>query len=210
MRKATYETCLLICGLVAVSTCAGQEWRGWERPPCPALKNSSSKELLTFLESGNPSTDTNTACVADAILRLGYDQSEAAVDVLIRYLGFADPFYEVRKNSRISESLLLPWSKYPAIGALSSIGKAAQAKIIRAVGSAEVSDLARRNAVTSIMLNFRENPKAAVELLNDANRSSHDAVASVRLLGAAREAITWCPKETRYICEAVILDQSGK
>ncbi len=142
---------------------------------------------------------------------MGREQYVPAAGALIRYLGFVDPYFEIRLKTHISEGLLAPWDKYPAIGALSAIGKTAEPQIIHAIGFGDMTDLARRNAVTVLMIKYTGgHEKLGAVLLNDANRSSRDAIASARLLAAAREAVSWCPQETRYLCEAVILDQSGK
>jgi hypothetical protein len=178
-----------------------------ETQRCSKLRDATADQLVQLLKSGNIG---DADCMAVAIKNVGYDHLSSGVDLLLQYLDFIDPEYEVRRTSNVSNGILPPWAKYPAIDALHSFGLSVEPKVIDAIAFKEMSELARRNAVTTIELNHSGEEKLVVVLLNDANRSSRDAVASRRLLEASRRAVMWCPKETMYLCEAVLLDQSGK
>ncbi len=210
MRTIVVNRFVMI-GILFVSTIwAQQERPWWERPPCPELRSASPEALLSFLDTLDRKGNDKPACIADAIIRLGESQYQPAAETLIRYLDFVDPYYDERMKTKISR-MPSPWDKYPATGALGWLGKGVEQKVIQAIASDRLSDIARHNATISILLRYGgSEAQKSVALLNNANRASHDAAASRRLLEAAREAVEWCPSESRYLCAAILLDQSGK
>jgi hypothetical protein len=191
-----YRSVLLRAGVLffsAIIGCAGA-------PSCKALEQSTSAELVSFLEGDRAGLQTE--CINFAITSLGDRYYGPATDVLISYLDFK----VVWPKGVPYELDHLVWKpEYPAAQALLNIGVPATGNLIRAVGNTGSSDLLRTNAEEVLLMVYRHNPPRAIALLRAISKSAPDVVSAARLFESAIEVSRMCGlDEIRAACDAAL------
>ena len=124
--------------------------------------------------------------VAEAIDNLGQLRAAEAVNDLVRLLSFRRTFWwEASKSDAIQEIRPVTRSgRYPAVGALFSIGEPALPSLTRVIEKEPGNSLRAANALEAIGLIFREKPNDAVRHLREAASKAKGTSAS-RLSAAA-------------------------
>jgi hypothetical protein len=128
--------------------------------------------------------------VGAAITTLGELQATAAVEDLIKLITFRRTFpQDDRPNGVISEFHTITRSgRYPAVGSLFEIGKPSLLPLVKLIADNDAKSLESVNALTAVMLIFREEPGAGVQYLKDAAEKTSSPLESQRLLSAAEKA----------------------
>ena len=138
---SVYRNVLLRAAVVffsAIIDCAGA-------PSCKALEQSTSADLVSFLEGDR--APLQAECINFAIISLGGQHYGPAADVLISYLDFKD---EWQKELPVSHLLWKP--EYPAAQALVNIGVPATGNLIRAIALLRASSKSAPDAITAARL----------------------------------------------------------
>ena len=191
---SVYRNVLLRAAVVffsAIIDCAGA-------PSCKALEQSTSADLVSFLEGDRARLQAE--CINFAIISLGGQHYGPAADVLISYLDFKD---EWQKELPVSHLLWKP--EYPAAQALVNIGVPATGNLIRAIGETGSSDLLRTNAEEVLLMIYRHNPPRAIALLRASSKSAPDAITAARLFESAIEVSRMCGlDDIRAACDAAL------
>lgn len=174
---------------------------------CPELEKARSNEraLAAFLkDQGNARRMPD--CTIFAIGRLGDLNyagksmkgglgANAVADLIAEYLDFEKPKVDL-------EPLGLH-SPYPAVSALLEIGSAAQSALLKAIANEKTSDIARDNAVTTIMYLHRENQASGVTAIKTASKNEKNADAAERLRQASNNAVERCAESARAECQKI-------
>src|ERR1700730_9303666 len=108
--------------------------------------------------------------VGAAIATLGELRATAAIDDLIDLITFRRTFpQDNQPNGIINEfHTILRDGRYPAVGSLFAIGKPSLLPLVTLISDNDTKSLESVNALTAVMLIFREDPPAAVQYLKDA------------------------------------------
>lgn len=129
--------------------------------------------------------------VVKAIERLGQMRCTAAIDDLIKYMTFKRtyPWEKVPGTEMVNEiHPITPLGRYPALGALFSIGKASLPSLVKVIEENESQTLSSENAVITVVMIFREDFSQAVEYLTRMAADKTDPLSKERLLSAAQSA----------------------
>jgi hypothetical protein len=197
------QTFLLLCAFVGVLT------RGSVAYECSAFQNSSSSDLIAFLEnSGGKITDSNAECVVFSIQKLGKLKEEKAARVLTRYLDQKRPLTADEKESeRLHMSMSLK-EFYPAVSALFEIGKPAVPALLSTIANDTTSVDARNNAVRAEMLIYRDTPVDGIRALKGAAGNASSPADAERINGAIQSALKWCGRHRQAECRAAAKDSA--
>jgi hypothetical protein len=165
--------------------------------PCEELKNGTASQRIKYLR-GDRAT-LKPACVDFAIEALSHESSLAAADVLVSYLDFRSS-----RSQAEAVSHLLWKPEYPAAEALVEMGSPATESLVRAIASADSSDIQRTNAGDVLILINGGHPMNAIRLLRERSKSAPDTATSARLFESAIRLSRQCPDEIRSSCEAAL------
>jgi len=149
---------------------------------CPSEAGLTAADALKFLDD-NPPTAVNAICETWAIYVVGDNQYEAAIPRLVALLGFRRPDIQTTWGH-------LPGSFYPAVEALTDIGKPALPALLSEIKT-ETSDLLRANATRTWILIYgarEEQAKGFAALRREAMNSTDD-VAKQHLNSAIEGAL---------------------
>ena len=183
MRIISFSCVLAAMQALSVSNAAPRE------ESCTRLAGKGPEESVRYLAVSRNSSESN--CVAYAVHEVGVRDYAAGAEVLVRYLDYAVPMPP--DSGTVTD-------KYPAIGALFSIGKPAVAPLRAATSREVVPGIARDNAVLTLMFIYRANPAEAVSLLRNASHNALDNTEEENLLRAARFASDKCPVNLTTQC----------
>lgn len=128
--------------------------------------------------------------VGAAIATLGELRATAAVDDLIKLITFRRTFSQDNEpNGIINEFHTITRSgRYPAVGSLFGIGKPSLLPLVKLISDNDTKSLESVNALTAVMLIFRDEPEAGVQYLKDAADKPSSPLERQRLLSAAERA----------------------
>jgi hypothetical protein len=128
--------------------------------------------------------------VGAAIATLGELRAEAAVDDLIKLITFKRTFPQdnVPNGIIVEFHTILRDGRYPAVGSLFAIGKPSLLPLVNLISDYDSKSLESVNALTAVMLIFREEPQAGVQYLKDAAEKASYPLQRQRLLSAAEKA----------------------
>jgi hypothetical protein len=128
--------------------------------------------------------------VGAAIAALGDLRATAAVDDLIKLITFRRTFpQDNQPNGIISEFHTITRSgRYPAVDSLFGIGKPSLLPLVTLISDYDTKSLESVNALTAVMLIFRDDPPAGVQYLKDAAEKANYPLQRQRLLSAAEKA----------------------
>jgi hypothetical protein len=128
--------------------------------------------------------------VGAAIVTLGELRATAAIDDLIKLITFRRTFLQDNEpNGIINEFHTITRSgRYPAVGSLFGIGKPSLVPLLKLISDNDAKSLEGVNALTAVMLIFREEPEAGVQYLKDAAEKANFPLERQRLLSAAERA----------------------
>lgn len=185
MRESKINICaiigiLFLCGTVAA-----------EAQQCKSLEASSPKELVSYLQAAQPS-ERNAQCIWYAIKGLEDRPYEPAIPILVKLLDFRRP-----QDGWEKQGVFLQGNYYPAMDALSALGKKSSPNVLEAIKAEATSQQARENAVRVWMLwLYRDNLPDGVATLRKELEGSSDPAIQQRLNWAIARAQTMCdPKE---------------
>jgi hypothetical protein len=116
-----------------------------------------------------------------AINRLGELKAELAIGDLISILTFRQQFSEEQEEI----SIVTDGQRYPAINALWQIGKPALPALSAVIASNVSQSTSAKNAVYTVMLIFRDDPKQSVDYLEDQATKARNQVVASRFRAAA-------------------------
>lgn len=172
---------------------------------CSALKaDASTSDLTRFLRQTNSlaTSERNTQCVEFALDQLNFKRAPEAVDVLIDYLDFERPLTQAEKEGfSFHGGPRNIGGRYPACGALMTIGKPAIPALLSAIKAGKLP-MVRRNAAYTIMQIFRTDPVRGIETLKRETAKSEGGTPKSNLDEAAKTAVQWCDETQRGQCEA--------
>ena len=128
--------------------------------------------------------------VGAAIATLGELRATAAIDDLIKLITFRRTFSQDNEpNGIINEFRTITRDgRYPAVGSLFEIGKPSLLPLVTLISDNDTKSLESVNALTAVMLIFREDPPAGVQYLKDAAEKASYPLQRQRLLSAAEKA----------------------
>jgi hypothetical protein len=128
--------------------------------------------------------------VGAAVATLGELRATAAIDDLIKLITFRRTFpQDNQPNGVINEfHTITRDGRYPAVGSLFEIGKPSLPPLVKLISGNDTKSLESVNALTAVMLIFREEPDAGVQYLKDAAEKTSSPLESQRLLSAAEKA----------------------
>lgn len=165
---------------------------------CPELQGKDLQARLEYLRGDR--SKLAPKCVVTAIKSLGgkrYPQDSA---VLIQYLDYHEPDYQMQGGLRAS----IPYV-YPAVDALHNLGKSVIPELIAVITSSEATDLVRRNAGWAIFMMYGANQPEGIAVFVTAAHAQTDPIASVRLMDQARWFAGKCLMTSRNDCENAVL-----
>lgn len=139
-------------------------------------------------------------CIIAAIKYVGGKRYAEASRVLTQYLDFQDPDY--LHQGGLKGSVLYV---YPAVDALSTLGKPAVPELTKVIADAKTSDLVRRNAGWALFLMYGVNQAEGIAALVSAAHAETDPSASIRLMDEARWFAGRCIVTARNECENEVL-----
>lgn len=145
--------------------------------------------LLKIIRNEQLRTD-NPEKVGAAIATLGELRATVAVDDLIKLITFRRTFPQDNEpNGIINEyHTILRDGRYPAVGSLFAIGEPSLLPLVRLISDYDSKSLESENALTAVMLIFRDEPQAGVQYLKDAAEKGSSPLERQRLLSAAERA----------------------
>jgi hypothetical protein len=128
--------------------------------------------------------------VGAAIATLGELRATAAVDDLIKLITFRRTFSQDNEpNGIINEFRTITRDgRYPAVGSLFEIGKPSLLPLVKLISDNGTKSLESVNALTAVMLIFRDEPEAGVQYLKDAAEKANSPLERQRLVIAAERA----------------------
>jgi hypothetical protein len=185
------ELILLTSALLLVGYCCalGQERDSLENE-CDSLQNAIPPDLVQYL-SGVIPDEKNGDCVTWAIKKLGKEQYEPAIPVLIKLLDFRRPPTAREKRGFLMHPPFVS-DLYPAAGALDLIGKKALPQVLLVIEAEASSARARENAVSVWMEAYKyERPKGIALLKQEETKTNDDGVKQ-ELKWAVQKALTHC------------------
>ena len=172
---------------------------------CDELDGATPEMELRYL-NGDRSTVTPD-CVSRAVHAIAFSTPDTlarqgeAIQVIVTYLDYRLP-EEKNIYARAVSSNVAP---YPATNALNIIGKPAVPAIVDAIGSGTLSDVARKNAVWTLLLIFsRDGIGEHVRVLSSASRAEPSREISLRLFVAAELAVTYCGRTNMAKCKEAL------
>lgn len=153
-----------------------------------AAQKTREAQVKTFLEVIRDVPRHSEQEVAEAINQLGQLRATESIDDLVKLLSFKQTFWWEKSNSDavIEIRPVTTAGRYPAVGALFSIGEPALPALTRVIVSESGSSLRVANALEAIGLIFREKTGGAVNYLSEAALKVKGTGAS-RLRAAAKK-----------------------
>ncbi len=162
---------LTLAALVAASQIEGN----WQT----TQSESRDKEIAQFIaiirDSQLRIEDPNK--VVEAINKLGEMKAVSAVDDLVQLLSFRP----ISEGEFLTGIRTEAEKRFPAMGALFSIGKPALPSLIKIVENFDEQDLMSKNAAFTIVAIFREKPSDGVDYLHQ-SASQSSALGKQRIL----------------------------
>lgn len=172
-------------------------------PRCQALAGSNPQQLMQFLKD-RQTAGPDPHCVEYALRSLGDAKIQEAIPVLVAYLDFERPETEMEKLG-MGGALGTIGNDFPAVFALTEMGRAALPALIQVVESGTSSTKGHKNGIYAIMKIFQRGP-AGIQFLAHSAATAKSTDAHSRLSAAAHEAVTWCTAEERQACESAVSD----
>jgi len=165
---------------------------------CSELDGASEQKLMEYLQRER--VGLQRVCIVSAIGQLGDLHYAPAAKVLVTYLDVDWPDSAPGVRHEMTGKLLF----YPAVVALSGIGKAAVPALIGVLGDPSVSELFRKNAFQALAFVQEKGAPEAITLLMRASRAEKDLVISDRLAQSAREAAARCRNSLFSACQSAL------
>ncbi|MFB3918200.1 MAG: hypothetical protein ACE14M_15835 [Terriglobales bacterium] len=174
-----FATALFMCSLSALAECVP-----FNRDDAAMGAKRAEYAMAVISDPNYLASDTH--CVESAMWYLGQRHFTDAIPKLIALLGY-----------RSRGPLFTPdvSKQYPAINALSAMGKSAVPALIQVIAAKDNGSVESRNAIFALMSmnEYREKPGEALALLKQAAGRENDAEAASRLYEAVRQAREhWC------------------
>ena len=160
---------ILLLAVTVVSATRGQSETGGQE----------ERRLIDALKDGQVQ-DLEPERLEKAIRRLGEIKSVAAIDSLVQLLTFRSP---TQKDT--SDHMTTPLGRYPAAGALYSIGKPALPALVKVIETSEANSLQTNNAVFAQLNIFNDNRGEGLLYLQQAAEKASSNEATQRLMDAA-------------------------
>jgi hypothetical protein len=164
---------------------------------CP-IGRASVKEAVSFLKVAKGDNSVSPECVITAINRIHKARSKEEIDVLVEYLDYERPW---REEEVASSSTM---EQYPAVSNLFATGRSALPALVGLLKRTDASNIARENAVRTIMAIFRDDPPAGITFLGQEATNSKDGGEATLLRQAASDGVRWCYDRYRSRCQAVL------
>jgi len=127
--------------------------------------------------------------VVEAIERAGELEAVEAIDALTKLLTFSRT-YDWEHLSPDTENeihIITPAGRYPAVQALTSIGKHSLPALTEVIKEEESNSLASNNATAAILYFFRDELSEGVNYFETASKTALSPVAAQRLLHVAQK-----------------------
>lgn len=169
------------------------------QPNCQALAGSNAQKLTQFLKQGKIASP-DPHCVEYAIRRLGNAKILDAIPVLVGYLDFERPETENEKLG-VGGAFGSPGNDFPAVFALTQMGRAALPALVQVIESGASSTQAHQNGIYTIMKIFNTGA-SGIQFLAHSAATAKSTDAQNRLSAAATEAVKWCTELERPSCES--------
>jgi len=125
--------------------------------------------------------------VGAAIVTLGELRATVAVDDLIKLITFRRTFPQDNEPNNEFRTITRS-GRYPAVGSLFEIGKPSLVPLVTLISDYDPESLESENALTAVILIFRDEPEAGVQYLKDAAEKASYPLQRQRLLSAAERA----------------------
>lgn len=164
---------------------------------CSELEGAPAQKLLEYLQRERAGLDHG--CVLYAMETLGDQHFAPAAKVLVAYLDFPPWTGDTVPREVTAKTMF-----YPAVPALSGIGKPAVPALVDVLGNPHISELVRKNAFQALAFVYRGDPSQAIGVLVRASRAEKDPVISDRLVNSAREAAARCPNPLLSACQSAL------
>ena len=161
---------------------------------CP-VQGSSVKDAVSFLKAAKSNNNVPAECIVAAIHKLYKVRSKEAIDILIEYLDY-EPWKE---EQVVTGSNAEP----PAVDELFAVGRPALPALVKVLERTDISNVARKNAVQTIMLIYRDDPPAGISFLVKEAAKTSDGESSL-LRQAASDALRWCSGKHHDQCELAL------
>ncbi|MCI0628505.1 MAG: hypothetical protein L0387_43790 [Acidobacteria bacterium] len=168
---------LLISALPVATAAGAQNARAAE----PQARDARIAELLSIVID-RKLQDNDPERFEAAIAHLGELRAEKAIDLLVPLLDYKAHKYRRKDECFVTGS---GESLYPVVDAVAQIGKPAVPAIVRALENREPESRWAINARGTLILIFREELGAGVDVLSAAARKSETADGASRLRAAA-------------------------
>ncbi|MGH9764144.1 MAG: hypothetical protein ACREAC_25195 [Blastocatellia bacterium] len=180
--------CSMIGLLITCSLSAPGQTATPRRGVLPETRTADAAQLIGILRD-QQALANSPDLVISAILTLGEMKPAEAVDDLVplltlrRYLAS-----EIVGDTIVGDHFINFSNRFPAVGALTSIGKPALPALARAIGKSRSDSDESRLARRAVMGIFKEDPDAGVRYLRDSAVSALSLRAYRRMSGAAEQA----------------------
>jgi hypothetical protein len=168
-------------------------------PRCQALAGFNPQKLIQFLKDGQTASP-GPNCVEYALRSLGDSKMQEAIPVLVAYLDFERPETEMEKLG-MGGALGTIGNDFPAVFALTQMGRASLPALVQVVESGTSSTKAHKNGIYAIMKIFHRGA-AGIQFLTHSAATAESTDAQSRLSAAASEAVNWCTASERPTCES--------
>jgi len=185
---------------LAIAVVLSPAWSVAQTESC-AIDEATAKEAVAFLEAAKGDNGVPPECVIGAIGKLRDQRSKEVIDLLTGYIDYGRP-----REHRISRGANA--EQYPATSELFAIGRPVLPALVRVLVRTEVSQVARDNAVRTIMMIYRDDPPSGIHFLVSEAAQLHDRGDASMLRQAASEAVRWCSDRDHFVCE-VALSSAG-
>jgi len=155
-----------------------------QRAGTPSLQADEISDLLLILRDTKV-REQDPQRLTKAIERIGELKAPAAVEDLVQLITYNRKF-EWERDDVINEIRLITiGNRYPAISALSQIGKPSLPAVIKVVKTHEIGSVESENAVFVVQTIFREHLSEGIDYLKEAASVASSPEEVQRLLNAA-------------------------
>jgi hypothetical protein len=166
---------------------------------CSQLEGAAGKQIVEYLQRDRAGLEPS--CILYAIDRLGRQAYAPAAETLVRYLD-VPPWPS--NGSGIPREVTAKTMFYPAVVALSDIGKPAAPALLDAIGGPGLSEVGRKNAVQTLQFIYKGDSPAEIADLVRASRAARDPMVAGRLSDVARETAAKCDVRSWGACQQAL------
>lgn len=187
MKEILVFTILLSVSSLALGNIAmGDFPRGINKQGISQASDDKKQQLL-FIIRDKALRKSDPDRVASAIVQLGEMKSVESIGDLIELLSFRRTLKGENPDPNTVQEIhpVAPSERYPATGALVSIGTPSLEALVRVIATQEAGSVESDNAIFAVSMIFRENLQEGVSYLQSAASASLDRPSMDRLRAAA-------------------------